>query len=124
MNAPVLEVTALKKHFPVRKGLLRRSAGTVFAVDGVTFKVAQGETLSLVGESGCGKSTLARTAMRLIEPTSGTIRLEGEDVTHLSRREMQPYRRELQMIFQDPFSSLNPRMVLAPRGVRTGVTGI
>jgi oligopeptide/dipeptide ABC transporter ATP-binding protein len=110
MNVPVLEVTALKKHFPVRKGLLRRSAGTVFAVDGVTFKVAQGETLSLVGESGCGKSTLARTAMRLIEPTSGTIRLEGEEVTHLSRREMQPYRRELQMIFQDPFSSLNPRM--------------
>jgi peptide/nickel transport system ATP-binding protein/oligopeptide transport system ATP-binding protein len=110
MNAPVLEVTALKKHFPVRKGLLRRSAGTVFAVDGVTFKVAPGETLSLVGESGCGKSTLARTAMRLIEPTSGTITLEGHDVTHLSRREMQPYRRELQMIFQDPFSSLNPRM--------------
>src|SRR5947209_6931655 len=108
--SPVLEVAGLKKHFPVRKGLLRRSAGTVFAVDGVTFKVAQGETLSLVGESGCGKSTLARTAMRLIEPTSGTIRLEGEEVTHLSRREMQPYRRELQMIFQDPFSSLNPRM--------------
>jgi oligopeptide/dipeptide ABC transporter ATP-binding protein len=110
MNAPILEVTALKKHFPVRKGLLRRSAGTVFAVDGVSFEVGQGETLSLVGESGCGKSTLARTAMRLIEPTSGTIRLEGQDVTRLSRREMQPYRRELQMIFQDPFSSLNPRM--------------
>ncbi len=110
MNPPVLEVTALKKHFPVRKGLLRRSAGTVFAVDGVSFEVGQGETLSLVGESGCGKSTLARTAMRLIEPTSGTIRLEGQDVTRLSRREMQPYRRELQMIFQDPFSSLNPRM--------------
>jgi oligopeptide/dipeptide ABC transporter ATP-binding protein len=114
MNAPpVLEITALKKHFPVRKGLLRRNAGTVFAVDGVTFKVAPGETLSLVGESGCGKSTLARTAMRLIEPTSGMIRLEGHDVTHLSRREMQPYRRELQMIFQDPFSSLNPRMKAA-----------
>src|SRR4030081_73329 len=114
MNAlPGLEVTALKKHFPVRRGLLRRNAGTVFAVDGVSFKVAQGETLSLVGESGCGKSTLARTAMRLIEPTSGTICLEGQDVTRLSRREMQPYRRELQMIFQDPFSSLNPRMKAA-----------
>jgi oligopeptide/dipeptide ABC transporter ATP-binding protein len=111
MNSqPILEVEALKKHFPVRKGLLRRSAGTVLAVDGISFKVIAGETLSLVGESGCGKSTLARTAMRLIEPTSGTIRLEGRDVTHLTRREMQPYRRELQMIFQDPFSSLNPRM--------------
>jgi len=108
--SPVLEVAGLKKHFAVRKGLLRRAIGTVYAVDGVSFHVAAGETLSLVGESGCGKSTLARTAMRLIEPTSGTIRLEGRDVTHLTRREMQPYRRELQMIFQDPFSSLNPRM--------------
>ncbi|MBV8850229.1 MAG: dipeptide ABC transporter ATP-binding protein [Methylobacteriaceae bacterium] len=110
MSAPVLEVSALKKHFPVRKGLLRRSTGTVYAVDGVSFNVMPGETLSLVGESGCGKSTLARTAMRLIEPTSGSIRLDGKDVTRLSRRAMQPYRRELQMIFQDPFSSLNPRM--------------
>ncbi len=110
MSAPLLEVSALKKHFPVRKGLLRRGIGTVFAVDGVSFNIAPGETLSLVGESGCGKSTLARTAMRLIEPTSGSIRLEGIEITHLSRRLMQPYRRELQMIFQDPFSSLNPRM--------------
>src|SRR5947209_16131928 len=109
-SQPILEANALKKHFPVRKGLLRRAVGTVFAVDGVSFKVMPGETLSLVGESGCGKSTLARSAMRLIEPTSGTIVLEGHDVTHLTRREMQPYRRELQMIFQDPFSSLNPRM--------------
>jgi oligopeptide/dipeptide ABC transporter ATP-binding protein len=108
--SPILEVAGLKKHFAVRRGLLRRSIGTVYAVDGVSFHVAPGETLSLVGESGCGKSTLARAAMRLIEPTSGTIRLEGRDVTHLTRREMQPYRRELQMIFQDPFSSLNPRM--------------
>jgi peptide/nickel transport system ATP-binding protein/oligopeptide transport system ATP-binding protein len=108
--SPILEVAGLKKHFSVRRGLLRRAIGTVYAVDGVSFHVAPGETLSLVGESGCGKSTLARAAMRLIEPTSGTIRLEGRDVTHLSRREMQPYRRELQMIFQDPFSSLNPRM--------------
>jgi peptide/nickel transport system ATP-binding protein/oligopeptide transport system ATP-binding protein len=108
--SPILEVAGLKKHFSVRRGLLRRAIGTVYAVDGVSFHVAPGETLSLVGESGCGKSTLARAAMRLIEPTSGTIRLEGRDVTHLTRREMQPYRRELQMIFQDPFSSLNPRM--------------
>ena len=110
MTAPVIEVSGLKKHFPVRKGLLRRTVGHVYAVDGVSFRVGQGETLGLVGESGCGKSTLARVAMRLIEPTSGAIRLEGRDVTRLSKRELRPHRREMQMIFQDPFSSLNPRM--------------
>ena len=110
MSAPLIEVSGLKKHFPVKKGLLRRTVGHVLAVDGVSFKVGPGETLGLVGESGCGKSTLARVALRLVEPTSGAIRLDGRDITGLSKRELRPYRREMQMIFQDPFSSLNPRM--------------
>ena len=107
---PVIEVTDLRKHYPVRKGLLRRQVGAVFAVDGVSFSINQGETLGLVGESGCGKSTVARTVMRLIEPTSGSIRLNGTDITGLSKAEMRPFRRQMQIVFQDPFSSLNPRM--------------
>ena len=106
----VLDVVALKKHFPVKKGLLRRTVGQVYAVDGVSFSIAEGETLGLVGESGCGKSTVARTVLRLIEPTAGSILLEGDDVTRLGKSAMRPYRRQMQMIFQDPFSSLNPRM--------------
>jgi oligopeptide/dipeptide ABC transporter ATP-binding protein len=112
-NAPaaaVLEVQDLKKHFIVQKGVLRRSAGRVFAVDGVSFSIASGETLGLVGESGCGKSTVGRTVLRLIEPTDGTIKLDGEDITHLTKAELRPYRRQMQIIFQDPFSSLDPRM--------------
>jgi oligopeptide/dipeptide ABC transporter ATP-binding protein len=109
-RAPVLEVANLKKHFPVRKGLLRRTIGQVYAVDDVTFSIGEGETLGLVGESGCGKSTVARTVLRLIEPTAGTIRLDGHDVTQLGRRDMRPHRRQMQIIFQDPFSSLDPRM--------------
>ena len=108
--APVLEVTDLKKHFPVKKGVLRRTAGYVYAVDGVSFTIGAGETLGMVGESGCGKSTVARTVLRLIEPTAGSIRLDGHDVTRLGKSEMRPYRRQMQMVFQDPFSSLNPRM--------------
>ena len=107
--APVLEVTGLCKHFPVRKGLLRRTVGHVYAVDGVSFTIGAGETLGLVGESGCGKTTVGRTIMRLIEPTAGTIQLDGHDVTRLGKTEFRPYRRQLQIIFQDPFSSLNPR---------------
>jgi len=108
--SPVLEVSDLKKHFPVKKGLLRRTVGQVYAVDGVTFSIGEGETLGMVGESGCGKSTVARTVLRLLEPTDGSIVVEGHDITRLGKRELRPYRRQMQMIFQDPFSSLNPRM--------------
>ena len=106
---PVLEVAGLSKHFPVRKGLLRRTVGHVYAVDEVSFTIGAGETLGLVGESGCGKTTVGRVILRLIEPTAGTIRLDGRDVTRLGKLEMRPFRREMQIIFQDPFSSLNPR---------------
>jgi oligopeptide/dipeptide ABC transporter ATP-binding protein len=108
--APVVEVAGLHKHFPVKHGLLRRTAGYVYAVDGVSFAIARGETLGLVGESGCGKSTVARTLMRLIEPTAGSIKLNGHDITRLGKAAMRPHRRQMQIIFQDPFSSLNPRM--------------
>jgi len=109
-QGPVLEVAGLKNHFPIKKGLLRRNAGYVYAVDGVDFSIAEGETLGLVGESGCGKSTVARTVLRLVEPTAGSIKLNGCDITHLGKAAMRPHRREMQIIFQDPFASLDPRM--------------
>jgi oligopeptide/dipeptide ABC transporter ATP-binding protein len=109
---PVLEIKGLKKHFPVKGRFLGRASSPVLAVDGVSFSIASGETLGLVGESGCGKSTVGRAILRLIEPTSGSIRVAGQDITRLSNREMRPFRRELQIIFQDPFSSLNPRMTV------------
>jgi oligopeptide/dipeptide ABC transporter ATP-binding protein len=111
-NQPVIEVRDLKKHFPVRKGLLRRTVGQVYAVDGISFAIGAGETLGLVGESGCGKTTAGRAVLRLTEPTSGAIEVNGEDITKLSKAEMRPYRRQMQIVFQDPFSSLNPRMVV------------
>ncbi|MGY3603362.1 MULTISPECIES: ABC transporter ATP-binding protein [unclassified Bradyrhizobium] len=107
---PLLEVTDLVKHYPVRGGVLRRQVGTVHAVDGVSFSLAPGETLGLVGESGCGKSTVARSVLRLVEPSSGEIRLNGEAITHLSKAELRAHRRSMQIVFQDPFASLNPRM--------------
>ncbi|MCC7276468.1 MAG: dipeptide ABC transporter ATP-binding protein [Alphaproteobacteria bacterium] len=106
----VLRVKDLKKHFPVHRGVLSRVVGHVFAVDGVSFEIHRGETLCLVGESGCGKSTVAKTVMRLQEPTAGTVELNGNDITKLGQEELRAHRREMQIVFQDPYSSLNPRM--------------
>jgi peptide/nickel transport system ATP-binding protein len=107
---PLLRVEGLTKHFAPKLGAFGRSSGVVRAVDGVSFELRAGETLAIVGESGCGKSTLARCVARLIEPTAGTITFEGRDITRLSRKAMAPLRRDLMMIFQDPFGSLDPRM--------------
>ncbi|UYN93584.1 MAG: ATP-binding cassette domain-containing protein [Enhydrobacter sp.] len=106
----VLEVRDLVKHFPIHGGLLQRRVGAVKAVDGVSFAIAKGETLGLVGESGCGKSTIGKTVLKLVEPTSGRILLGGEDVTQLKPGAMWPHRRRIQTIFQDPYSSMNPRL--------------
>ena len=106
----LLRVDGLVKHFPVTRGIIfQKEVASVKAVDGVTFTVKKGETLGVVGESGCGKSTMARCIMRLLDPTGGNIIFDGRDITHLSRAEMRPIRRELMMIFQDPYASLNPR---------------
>lgn len=109
-TSPVLEVSGLKKHFPVEKGILRRVVAHVKAVDGVSFAINPGETLCLVGESGCGKSTVGKLALGLIPSTAGSIRLHGTDITGLSRTQMQPHRKRIQMVFQDPSASLNPRL--------------
>jgi len=107
--AELLEVAGLKKHFPVRQGVFSRVRGWVRAVDGISFSVGHGETLGLVGESGCGKSTAGKAILRLIPATAGSVRLEGEEILALGRRAMHPHRRHLQVIFQDPYASLNPR---------------
>jgi oligopeptide/dipeptide ABC transporter ATP-binding protein len=110
MSEPLVSVRDLVKHFPITRGIVfQRQVGSVHAVDGVSLDIMEGETLGIVGETGCGKSTTARLITRLLEPTSGTIEYRGENIAHLGRRELKPLRREMQMIFQDPYSSLNPR---------------
>jgi len=111
MTAPaLLEVEGLKKHFPIRTGLLQRVTGQVHAVDGISFALSAGETLGLVGESGCGKSTTGKAIIKLIDPTAGEVRLAGRRIDGLSRAEMRPVRRDLQFVFQDPYASLNQRL--------------
>jgi peptide/nickel transport system ATP-binding protein len=110
MNVPLLQVNDLKKHFPVRGHFLKRNASRVYAVDGVSFEIARGETLSLVGESGCGKSTVGRAILRLFDITAGQVVLDGERIDALSPDRLRPMRRRVQVVFQDPFSSLNPRL--------------
>ncbi|MBL8063480.1 MAG: dipeptide ABC transporter ATP-binding protein [Anaerolineales bacterium] len=106
----LLVVRNLKKYFPVRSGLLQRTSAWVQAVDNVSFTVKRGETLGMVGESGCGKTTIGRTVLRLVEPTSGEVSFEGRDIIKMGQRDLKPLRRDMQIIFQDPYASLNPRM--------------
>ena len=112
MSEPLLKVVNLEKKFPIQRGLLKRTVGQIHAVDGVSFEIAHGETLGLVGESGCGKSTTARLILRLLDPTSGEIYFNGKEIHTLSRQEIRKERKEMQIVFQDPYASLNPRMTI------------
>ena len=113
-GGPLLDVEHLKMYFPIKAGVLvDRKVGNVHAVDDVSFELREGETLGIVGESGCGKTTLIRTLVRLLEPTSGAIRFRGGDISHAGRKDLEPIRREMQMVFQDPQASLNPRKRIA-----------
>jgi oligopeptide/dipeptide ABC transporter ATP-binding protein len=111
-NLPILKVEGLKKYFPVRRGFFQRITGCVKAVDGVDFEIEQGRTLGLVGESGCGKSTIGRVILKLIDPDDGKIIYQGRDISNFSEKDVRPLRREMQIVFQDPFGSLNPRMTV------------
>src|ERR1041384_5161269 len=111
-ETPLLRINNLKKYFPIRGGLFSREIARVHAVDDVSFDIMAGETLGLVGESGCGKSTTGRTILRLIEPTAGQVTFQGKDVTTLDKRSLRAMRKEMQIIFQDPYASLNPRMTV------------
>ena len=121
-DQPILEVEGLKKHFPIRSGFLQRVTGWVKAVNGVDFRIPQGRTLGLVGESGCGKSTVARMILRLLTPDAGRISFRGQDISRIEEKEMKPLRKQIQIIFQDPYGSLNPRMTAGEsvaEGLRT-----
>ncbi len=112
MSEPLLAVRDMKVHFPIRKGLFAQTVGYVYAVDGVSFSLKKGETLGIVGESGCGKTTAGMATLRLIDPTAGSVVFNGEDITGFNRSRLRSMRREMQLIFQDPYSSLNPRMTV------------
>ncbi len=113
MKKTLLEVKNLKKYFPIRSGFFSKISSYVQAVDDITFDLYEGETLGLVGESGCGKTTAGRTILKLLEPNSGSIKFMGNEISHLNKKEMRPYRKDMQIIFQDPYSSLNPRMTIS-----------
>jgi oligopeptide/dipeptide ABC transporter ATP-binding protein len=121
-NNTIIKVEGLKKHFPVQRGFFQSVIGWIKAVDGVDFEIGKGKTLGLVGESGCGKSTIAKLILRLLDPTEGRISYQGQDITDLLQKEMKPLRKEMQIVFQDPFGSLNPRMTVGQsieEGLRT-----
>lgn len=113
MSEVLLKVEGLKKYFPIQRGVFKQTVGQVRAVDGISFEVKRGETLGVVGESGCGKSTMGRSILRLIEPTAGKVEFEGKDVISMSKQTMRAMRREMQIVFQDPYASLNPRYSIA-----------